>query len=250
MRIHMLHWYPDRMNLYGDDGNLLILQRHLEDQGYTVEIDRRSIGEGVDLSQYGFVYLGAGTEQNQLLVLEDMQRVAGQVLHYAQSGGIFLLTGNAFELLGETIVDEEGVPHPALALERFYTVRRRERYLSDAVCISEWYAKPVVGFLNTCSEVKGVERPLFRMRLGRGNSRDDEREGFRFRNVLGTHLLGPVLVKNPYFLKWLVGLIGSQTEGFVYQNIAYDQEYRAYDVALEELMERVAEKNGKGGRNG
>ena len=38
MNVKILYLYPDFMNLYGDNGNVRILKKRLEDQGFDVEI--------------------------------------------------------------------------------------------------------------------------------------------------------------------------------------------------------------------
>ena len=54
MNVNILFLYPDFMSLYGDNGNVRIMQKRLEDQGFEVEIIRRTITdneisfEGVD----------------------------------------------------------------------------------------------------------------------------------------------------------------------------------------------------------
>ena len=45
MEVKILHLYSDIMNLYGEYGNIKILEKHLKDQGFEVIIDRKTIGE-------------------------------------------------------------------------------------------------------------------------------------------------------------------------------------------------------------
>ena len=57
MEYKILHLYHDLMNLYGESGNVRALARHLSDQGFQVVVDRKSVGDEIDFSQYGFVYI-------------------------------------------------------------------------------------------------------------------------------------------------------------------------------------------------
>ena len=45
MTIRILHMYYDLMNLYGDYGNIKILEHHLKDVGIEVQVDRKTIGD-------------------------------------------------------------------------------------------------------------------------------------------------------------------------------------------------------------
>lgn len=241
MEVKILHLYHDLMNLYGEGGNVRVLARHLADQDIDVAVDRKSVGEEIDFSQYGFVYIGSGTERNQKVALHDLLRYREEIVERANDGAIFFLTGNAFEMLGVSIAGTDGVTYQGLELAQFeVTEIPNKRYTGDAVCVSDWYAKPLVGFINKCSQITGVDHPLFEMKMGEGNAPGDTKEGYRFHNVFGTHLTGPVLVKNPHFMTYMVKLIGSQLmEGFQLKTVNYDYETKAYQVTLAELMQRV-----------
>lgn len=222
-----------------------VLSRHLSDQGFEVSVDKRSVGEEIDFSQYDFVYIGSGTERNQKVALHDLLRYRDVIVDRANEDAIFFLTGNAFEMLGNSITGTDGTVYPGLELAQFeVTELPNKRYTGDAVCNSDWYAKPMVGFINKCSHITGVDHPLFEMKLGEGNAPGDNKEGYRFHNVFGTHLTGPVLVKNPHFMTYLIKLIGCQKdENFQIKPVNYDYETKAYQVTLAELMQRVESVN-------
>ena len=54
----ILHLYYDLMNLYGEYGNVVVLAKHLEDQGEEVIVDKKTIGDQIDFTQYDFIYCG------------------------------------------------------------------------------------------------------------------------------------------------------------------------------------------------
>ena len=58
MKAKLLHLYYDLLNLYGEYGNVLIMKKHLEDQGFEVELDKKTVGDAIDFSEYDFVYMG------------------------------------------------------------------------------------------------------------------------------------------------------------------------------------------------
>ena len=70
--MRILHLYPELMNLYGEYGNVLVLKKHLEDQGLEVTIDRKDVEESIDFDRYDMIYMGSGTEKNQLIALKDL----------------------------------------------------------------------------------------------------------------------------------------------------------------------------------
>ena len=40
MTVNILYLYPDFMSLYGDNGNVRILEKRLKDQGFEVQINK------------------------------------------------------------------------------------------------------------------------------------------------------------------------------------------------------------------
>lgn len=239
----LLYLYDDLMNLYGENGNIRVLERHLSDQGFDVVVDRKSVEDSLDFSGYDFIYIGSGTERNQKKALEHLLPYAGQLREAAERGTVALFTGNACEMLGTSITDGYGTVHSGLGLLPFAVTESKDtRYTGDAIAISPDFPDPIVGFINKCSTLDGLEKPLWEMEMGYGNDpeKKERGEGFRYHNFFGTHLIGPVLVKNPAFMKEMVKLIGSTQEGFSYQEKNYGYEEKAYLITVSELKKRLS----------
>ena len=79
MNITIAHLYYDLLNLYGESGNVKALEYQLEGQGITVKIKFLTIGDTLDFSKYDFVYMGAGTEENQKLALKHLIKYKDKV---------------------------------------------------------------------------------------------------------------------------------------------------------------------------
>ncbi len=230
------------MNLYGEYANISILERRLREQGFEVEVVKADSCADISFSDFDFIYIGSGTESAQKRALEDIMTKRDEFAAAAESGTVMLLTGNAFEMLGSSVTDGSGKSFNALGLCGFETTENSERRITgDAICTCRFVAGELVGFINKCSETKGVDEPLFTMIMGAGNSINDKNEGCRFKNVFGTHLIGPLLVKNPHFTKYMVELIARNIEGFSYKASALAYERGAYEVTLRELKKRLAQ---------
>lgn len=242
----LLFLYYDIMNLYGETGNMRVLERHLRDQGLSVTVECKTIGDELDFSQYDFIYAGSGTERSQKAVLQHLLPYRESLANALEGGVPALFTGNACELLGDSITDGRGTRHEALGILPFHTTEQPDvRYTGDAVASCELVSAPIVGFVNKCSVLEGVQTPLFQLQMGCGNTPNSTEEGFQFHNTLGTHLIGPLLVKNPALMEWMVTTIGSRQEGFSYQVKHYEYEEKAYLTTYSALRERLPEKPGK-----
>ena len=235
----ILHLYHDIMNLYGDYANIVAMQKLTEHNGVDVTVDKRTIGDKVCLSDYDFIYIGSGTERNLKVVLDDFGRFEKELAACIGSGKVILLTGNAFEMLGRSITDCEGKEFEGLGLFDFtVTEQNRSRLVGDAVFDAAFLDSPLVGFINKCSEIRGIREPMFTVRMGLGNAADESGEGVRLNNLFCTHLTGPVLVKNPHFLKYLGGLICSRP----LDDACLSYEQKGYAVTLRELNKRIEQE--------
>lgn len=234
----ILHLYHDIMNLYGEYANITALEKLAAHNGITVTVDRRTIGDEVSPGDYDFIYIGSGTERNMKVVLEDMRRLKGELAACIDGGKVILMTGNAFETLGKRITDADGKPYEGLGLFDFeVTEQKRTRLVGDVIFEADFLDSPVVGFINKCSEIRGISAPMFSVRMGLGNADGDKGEGVRRNNLFCTHVTGPLLIKNPHMLTCLYTLITGQKadDGC----LSYEQ--KGYAVTLSELKKRTAE---------
>ncbi len=208
MNIRILHFYPDLMSLYGSYANVSVLRRTLEQMGNTVTVEPVAMGETIDLTDADFLYMGAGTERSQKAALADFARYGEAVTAAAENGTAMLFAGNAMELLGKTITDDAGKTYDGIGLAEFTSVQGKRRIVGDVCGSTDLYAETVVGFMNKCSTVTGVETPLItEMKMGFGNEKARDAEGFRYRSVIASQLTGPILTKNPRLLDKMVEAI-------------------------------------------
>ena len=170
MDIKILHFYPDLMSLYGSYANVSVLKRALEAMGNTVTIETVAPGQEADVAGADVLFMGAGTERAQKAALKDFARFGEAVKAAAESGAAMLFCGTAMELLGKTITDAEGNTYDGIALAGFTATQGKKRLVEDVYGHTTLYAEPVVGFMNKCSVLSGVETPLLTdLELGYGN---------------------------------------------------------------------------------
>ena len=237
MEIKILHLYYDLLNLYGESGNVKILEKRLTDNGFSVVIDKKTIGDEVDLSLYEIVYMGSGTESKLYRCAEHFALLAPKVEEFAQSGKVLLATGNSCELLGKSITSGNGENVACAGVFEFETVHDFSvRKTGDVICSCPFIEQKIVGFINSCSTVSWTDEPIFTFELGGNGTNGD---GVRRNNAFGTHITGPLLVKNPYFLEYIMQII---CDRFGTEKTKPDEEgyqYQGYSITLAELMNRI-----------
>ena len=215
--------------MYGDYGNITVLVKHLKDLGIKVSVDKKEVQDAIDFSIYDFVYMGSGTEKNLLIALQDLNKYRYHLENEINKDKVFLFTGNAMELLSNKIDD-----HKALGLIDFNVKSSEKRYTGDLIVHNEQIGN-VIGFINKATIIEGgYDNRLFDYKFKDNNLLDNEYEGYRYRNFFGTHIIGPVLVKNPNFMNLIVKLLAKDK----YEDKVYDFEVKAYNHSLAQLSKR------------
>lgn len=86
-----------------------------------------------------------------------------------------------------------------------------------------------VGFVDRITDVYHNSFSLFKVEQGVGENRQNDYEGVKFLSFYGTHILGPILTKNPLFLKEIVSKICKNTDkNFKYKEIENMYEEASY----------------------
>lgn len=245
MDIKCIHFYPDLMSLYGSYANVAVLKRYLEALGNTVAVEAVLPGRKADLTGADFLYMGAGTERSQKAALADFAGYGDAVKALAESGTAMLFAGTAMELLGKSITDVGGETFVGIGLAQFTVVQGKKRFVEDVYGHTDLYPEAVVGFMNKCGTVQGVETPLLTsLEMGFGNEHELGPEGFHWKNVFASQLTGPILVKNPRLLDAVAAAICQHRgEALPEQRPADRWVEEGYAITAEQLKLRCG--NGK-----
>lgn len=244
MEVRIIHFYPDLMNLYGSRANVLTLERYLKKLGCAVTVEAVVPGGGAEVSGGDFFYMGAGTERSAKAAMADLSRYAAPLQAAAGDGAAMLFAGTAMDLLGQTVREADGNAYDGLGLASFTTEHGTKRIVGDVYGHTDLYPEAVVGFMNKCGMVSGVETPLLTgLDLGFGNQAEGGPEGFHWKNVFASQLTGPLLVKNPKLLETAAAAIYARRGMPLPVDRPADQwAEKAYAVTEEQLRLRAQAK--------
>ena len=151
-----------------------------------------------------------------------------------------LFAGTAMELLGTSVTEADGTSYGGIGLAGFSTVHSERRMVEDVYGHTDLFPEAVVGFMNKCGTVSGVETPLLAsVEFGIGNEGEKTPEGFHWKNVFASELTGPILVKNPRLLESLASaLYARRGETLPEERAADSWAVRGYAVTEEQLRRR------------
>lgn len=204
------HMLPDLLNLYGDGGNVRILEQRLRWRGIPVEVRRIQHGEAVDFSQVDLVFMGGGPDREQKLASEQLLAMRDELAVYVEGDGPLLAICGGYQILGrQWLWGDELVPGLGLIdMETRRPGTSADRLIDNMVLESPLATHPVVGYENHAGRtylgegVEGFGRVV--SSCGHGNNDDDRVEGARYKNVVGAYSHGPLLSKNPEVADWLL----------------------------------------------
>ena len=204
--LRIVYLYPDALNLYGDGGNVIALERRCAWRGIPVRVDEVRMGETFDLHDADIVMMGGGSDRDQLAVAHELLAQKDKVAAYVEDGGTLLAICGSYQLLGRSYYmgDDRIEGLGVIAAE---TVRGSDRLIGNVAVKTDLAPEPFVGFENHGGRtmLDAEATPLgTSVVAGTGNNGDDGFEGIIYKGVIGTYLHGPALPKNPELADWLI----------------------------------------------
>ena len=203
--LQILHLYPELLNLYGDSGNILVLRKRLEWRHLGCTVHEVHMGERASLTGIDLAFIGGGSDREQRIVCDELQRQRSELAAFVEDGGVLLAVCGGYQLLGHSyLMGNEEVR--GLSLVDLYTDRGSPRLIGNVMVESRIAPQPIVGYENHGGRTHLGARvePLGRVLFGNGNDGKSGQEGCLYRNVVGTYVHGPLLPKNPGVADWLL----------------------------------------------
>ena len=208
--IRILYLYPDILDLYGDIGNIKVLEYRAKKRNIKVQIDTYSIGDPEpDFTSYDIVFSGGGADNEQKILSKDLIKHKKQIKKAISNGVFFLLICGSYQLFGKYYKDVDGTIIPGLEIFNYYTEAinyRKKRCMGNIVINAIISGKEIkiIGFENHGGQTYEVKDTFGEVIYGNGNKFNDKNEGFMKKNVIGTYLHGPLLSKNPDLADYII----------------------------------------------
>jgi CobQ-like glutamine amidotransferase family enzyme len=210
--LRIAHLYPDLMNIYGDRGNVIVLQRRCLWRGITPITTPLGLDDEVDAEQHDLFFVGGGQDRDQQRMARDLrERKGAAILAAAAVGKTILSVCGGYQLLGKSYRDADGRELEGVGLFDAWTVHsglQAVRKVGNALIRCDWDAqcRSLVGFENHggLTHLAPDAQPLGAVLSGFGNNGRDGKEGIVKGNAYGTYLHGSLLPKNPWFADHLI----------------------------------------------
>lgn len=202
--VRVLQLYPRDMNIYGDWGNALVLQKRIKWHGYTPELLEYNVGDDFP-EDIDIIVGGGGQDSGQLVIQDDLQARADHLRELADEGAPMLVICGLYQLFGKFFKTSAGPVIPGISILDVETHGTDERLIGNVTLKSSEFGD-VLGYENHSGQTTlgpGVQ-PLGTVTKGAGNNSKDGHEGARYRNVVASYLHGSLLPKNPAIADFLI----------------------------------------------
>lgn len=227
MKIEIL--FPEFCNLFGDMYNMKFLKKCIPDAEFIeTALDEvpTFVNEDVNL-----IYLGPMTEKTQEKVITKLLPYKDRIEELIEKNVVFLFTGNAVEVLGKYIENEDGTRIDGLGIFDVYA-KRDMMHRHNSYMIGKYEDIEVVGFKSQFTMMYGNNSNSYFLDVekGIGINKESKLEGIKEKNFIGTYVIGPILILNPLFTKKLMKMMGAE------KDVALEDDVMAaYEARLKEL---------------
>lgn len=228
---------PDVLDSNGDAANARVLAARARWSGLAAEtvaldsVDDFAVRPDV-------LVAGTGAEEDLPAVLELLRAVRTRLVEWVAEGTEVVAVGAGWELLAESFATDGGVVE-GISLFPGRSVQA-ERVTGDLVVASGLGV--LVGFENHTRRFEGIAPELALGPVLHGVG-DGGSEGYLSGGLLGTHLHGPVLAKNPVLADAVLGRVADR-HGLTYAPTA--ELTRQADETARAAREMIAKRLGVG----
>ena len=126
--LKICHLYPDILNLYGDRGNIICMQKRMEWRGIKTEVTGISVGDALKIDDYDLFFIGGGQDFEQEVLLKDLAGEKGTAIKRAvDEEKVFLTICGGYQILGNYYKTWDGVQCDFLGAIDVYTVGEKKR---------------------------------------------------------------------------------------------------------------------------
>lgn len=239
--INVAWMYPDIFNLHGERGNAKAFELISKKMGVKLNIDRiDNIDEEIDFAKYDILLFNAAELKTINAVSDILKKQIDKIKKYISNNKIILLTGTTGALFADKITRLDNSTFEGLNILNM-DVKERNSVIGDDI----YYRANNMNIIGSQIQMIDINlknaKPFGKIKYGYGNNGMQD-EGARYKNVIFTNALGPILVKNPWFTEYLIKE-ACKSKGIKLNNkkIKYDIEEKSFKSTKEFISKKIEE---------
>ncbi len=207
-QINILWLYPDILNLHGDRGNIMALEKVAKMLDISANITKvESYNDNIDFENTDIIFLNAGELKVVQPIVSALEKYRKKLNEYVESNKMIIAIGTTGAVFAEETLKKDGSKIQGLSLLNMTCLQRENVYGNDIhFYINDENQTEIIGsqiqIIDTILDSKDLA--LGTIKYGMGNNNQDNFEGAKNKNLIFTNTLGPILVKNPWYAEKLI----------------------------------------------
>ena len=238
--------FPDLLNLHGDRGNILALEKVAKLLDLNVKVNKViNLGDEIDFENSDILFFNPGELKLVKPIIDALTSYKEQLEKYIENNKVIVLIGTSGAIFAKNIkrLNEEfdGLGFLDMTCKERETVYGDDIIFrlnsNDDIEINGNQIQIIDTYLND-------DISLGTLQYGRGNNGDEHNlEGATYKNVIFTNTLGPIFVKNPWYAEKIIK-DAMEAKGVKIEKIIESKEFELEYNSLE-CIKRYNEKKVK-----
>ena len=200
--------YPDILNLHGDRGNIMALKKIGELLDLQVNIERiESYNQEIDFEKTDIMFFNAGELKVVKPIVQALEKQRNELTKYIESNKYIVVVGTTGAVFSKEVKMADGESFKGLGILDMNCVQRDVIYGNDILfrLVDDEEMQIIGNQIQIIDTIINSEIQLGNVEYGLGNGKVSEKtEGAKYKNVVFTNTLGPVLVKNPWYTEKII----------------------------------------------
>ena len=145
-KLTILQLYPNELNVYGDNGNLLCLAKRLQWREIDYLVIKHNIGDKLT-TKPDIILGGGGQDSDQAKIADDFALITPKLKKWVEADVPTLLICGAYQLFGAYFKTEAGECIAGADILPLYTKADKQRSIGNVVISSPKFGR-IVGYEN------------------------------------------------------------------------------------------------------
>lgn len=237
--INVAWMYPDILNLHGERGNAKAFELISKKIGIKLNIDRiDNLDEKIDFEKYDILLFNAGELKTIKTISDVLKEQKEELDKYIKDNKIILITGTTGALFADKITRIDNSSFEGLNILNM-DIKERDIVIGDDL----YYLMGKMEIMSCQIQMIDIllkkVKPFGNIKYGYGNNGTNV-EGAKYKNVIFTNALGPVLVKNPWFTEYLIKLAcKNKNVKIKSKKVNYELELKSLESTKEFINKKV-----------
>ena len=238
--------YPDMLNLHGDRGNIMALKKVGELLGLKVTIDKiETYDQKIDFENTDIMLFNPGEVKVVDTIVKALKKQNKELTKYIEDDKVIIVIGTTGAVFAKETKRFDGQVIEGLGILDMKCTERELVYGDDIVykLVDDDKMEINGSQIQIIDTELNADIALGNIQYGHGNN-NDKKEGAKYKNVIFTNALGPVLVKNPWFAEKIIRK-AAEIKGIEINKEISESEYDIEYKSLECIKKYIEKKTSK-----